>query len=252
MVKIGTVISYCTLDYKFIKFCIDAVKPFSSQTVLVVADHFFDGTPEDRELLSRTHSDLQGTDIIEYKWQDNSPRYWHNMSRWIGLQSLQSDIDFILFLDADEIVDKKFNEWLRRNESLFVRYDGFLFLCYWYFREARYRATTWEKACILARKDMLRKDSMFTEAERDGIVFSLLPNVTVVSGTDGTPMVHHYSWVRTKEQMLKKVRCWGHRDDLDWERLVEKEFSHDFSGTDFLPGHHYEYETVQPVHNIKL
>ena len=65
-----------------------------------------------------------------------------------------------------------------------------------------------------------------------------------VNGLDGSPMVHHYSWVRTKEEMKKKTRCWGHHWERDWESLIENEYSKDFTGKDFIRG--YEYILVDP------
>jgi hypothetical protein len=44
--------------------------------------------------------------------------------------------------------------------------------------------------------------------------------------------------------MLKKVRSWGHKEDRNWEDLVEKEFSQEFSGKDFVHG--YEFTKVAP------
>lgn len=250
MLKIGTIINYCTLEYRFIEQCVASVKPFSSQIVMVVADHFFDGTMENRDLLNKTYEELHDIEIIEYKWRTNSPRYWHNMSRWIGLEKLRGDIDFVLFLDADEIVDKNFLKLLVI-EELFHNFDAFMFYCYWYFRETKYRAKTWETAGLLAKKNKLTVENMFLELERHGTCASI-QNSVLVNGIDGKPVIHHYSWVRTKEEMLKKVKCWGHRDDTDWQKLVEKEFFHDFNGTDFLPGHHYEYDIIEPAHFLRL
>ena len=58
------------------------------------------------------------------------------------------------------------------------------------------------------------------------------------AGLDGQPLVHHYSWVRTKAGMLQKVRAWGHNADsgVDWAAKVEEEFSHPFTGRDFVHG----------------
>jgi len=62
-------------------------------------------------------------------------------------------------------------------------------------------------------------------------------------------MIHHYSWVRTKEEMLKKVSNWGHaRDKGDWKELVEMEYSRPFNGQDFL--HNYQYIIVDNKFNI--
>ena len=38
-------------------------------------------------------------------------------------------------------------------------------------------------------------------------------------------MVHHYSWVRTKEECLQKARTWAHRMDEDWPALIENTFN---------------------------
>lgn len=251
MIRIGTVISYCTLDYKFINECVDAVKSFSKQIIISVADHFFDGTPEDRNLLTTLRSELDDVKIIEYAWHKNDPKYWHNMARWHGYQNLNSQINYVLFLDADEIIDTiLFNNFIQMN-NLFSQFDAFTFYCYWYFREAKFRAKTLERAGLLVKKDIVNRHNMFTFAERDGIFYST-QRAAIVNGNDGIPIVHHYSWVRTKEEMLRKVKCWAHKDDADWGRLIEEEFSHEFNGTDFLPGHHYQYDTIEPVYDIKI
>ena len=65
---------------------------------------------------------------------------------------------------------------------------------------------------------------------------------------DGKPMIHHFSWVRTKEEMLKKVHNWGHKNDTNWIDLVEEEFSRPFSGTDFI--HKYQYNIVENKFNL--
>jgi hypothetical protein len=63
-------------------------------------------------------------------------------------------------------------------------------------------------------------------------------------------MFHHFSWVRTKEEMLTKVRSWAHRNDCNWTDLVEQEFTHEFTGRDFVHG--YSYRTVPNVFDIKV
>ena len=62
-------------------------------------------------------------------------------------------------------------------------------------------------------------------------------------GLDDKPMIHHYSWVRTYKEMLKKVKHWGHTKDKDWTSLVHEEFKKDFDGTDFV--HNYKYDKVE-------
>ena len=61
-------------------------------------------------------------------------------------------------------------------------------------------------------------------------------------------MFHHYSWVRTKAQLLKKVSSWAHKDDRNWAAFVEEEFSRPFNGTDFVHG--FSYTTVKNIFTI--
>ena len=39
----ATIINFCSNDYSYLRHCIDGVKPFSSQVIVPVCDHFFDG-----------------------------------------------------------------------------------------------------------------------------------------------------------------------------------------------------------------
>ncbi|GAX59997.1 hypothetical protein SCALIN_C05_0082 [Candidatus Scalindua japonica] len=79
--------------------------------------------------------------------------------------------------------------------------------------------------------------------DRLGLV-SIVPEKRIrnIYGLDGKPMADHYSWVRTQEEMIKKVQTFDHKSDLNWISLIENQFSQDFNGTDFING--YEYEIV--------
>ena len=62
--------------------------------------------------------------------------------------------------------------------------------------------------------------------------------------------MHHYSWVRTQQEMLAKVGGWGHKHDKDWATLINEEFSREFNGTDFVHG--YTYVNVENYYNINI
>jgi len=106
-----------------------------------------------------------------------------------------------------------------------------------------------EDSAVLAKRDLLTEEVVMGENERESIYLLLKgKKERKVMGVDGSPLIHHYSWVRDREEMLKKVRSWGHNKDKNWEELVEKEFQGGFSGTDFVHG--YKYKIVAPY--IKL
>lgn len=48
--------------------------------------------------------------------------------------------------------------------------------------------------------------------------------------------------------MIRKVKSWSHNLDRDWVTLVEKEFEHDFNGTDFIHG--YSFKEVKNNFNM--
>jgi hypothetical protein len=250
VIKIGTIINFCTIDFKFLRPCVKGVLPFSDVVIVSYADHLFDNTPENRGLLEQATIDNPEVIFKEFPYHHSlteylRTRFWHNYARWVGVCNLPGDIDYVLFLDVDEIVEsEKFVEFL--NHFDIARHDYLYFSNYWYFREPRYRAKQVEDSPVLVKRNIINVNVIFHEWERS--LFSHLSNgIRGVNGLDGQPMFHHYSWVLNKEEMLRKVRTWGHcRDtDQDWVALINAEFSRDFNGTDFIHG--YEYETVAPL-----
>jgi hypothetical protein len=84
---------------------------------------------------------------------------------------------------------------------------------------------------------------MFTDLERwsfrQALGSKYLSDVTF----EGQILMHHFSWVRSKDEMLQKVDSWGHKFDKDWISLIHEEFSRPFNGTDFV--HNYAYNIVE-------
>ena len=255
---IGTVINFCTNESRFIRPCLEQALLFSHQVVVVTASHFFDGTSENRTLLEEIYAAFPECLFVEYPFLPTQiPRqalqtvrpeaFWHCLSRLIGVSMLDDKIEAVLFLDADEIADGvRMLEWLDCSD---YEYHTALKLAnYWYFREPVYRAEHFEDSIVLAHRKSLNADLLLHDHERDAIYESLPgPKRRMVMGTDGLPLLHHFSWVRSKEEMLRKVRSWSHRKDRNWEELVEKEFQASFGGTDFVHG--YRFQTVAAPFN---
>jgi hypothetical protein len=250
--KIATVINFCTIDYKFIRHCIRGVLPFSEVVVVPYANRLFDNTCDNLELIETAKNENPGAIFEEFKYHHSitekiGAHFWHNFARWVGVASLPADIDFVLFLDADEIVEtERFIEFIRYIN--FAQYNYLFFANYWYFRMPIYRARNIEVSPVMVKKSVISKDIVFLSDERGN--FSNLPNgIRGVLGMNNKPMIHHYSWVRSRQEMLSKVQSWAHKSDRDWVTLVNKEFSHDFNGTDFV--HNYQYDIVEPFINLE-
>lgn len=240
--KLGTVISYCTNDEIFIRDCIDAALAVSDQIIIPISTHLYDGTPENLESLKQLSTEYPNVHITTFEWKPGQhPRYWHNMSRIIGNHLLNDDIDWVLFIDSDEIIDSHlFNKFIKNNS--FEEYDSYKLGCYWYFREKNIRAKTYEDSPVLVRKKLVNIDpnNLYIEREQLHEILNVKKQRMILQ--NNKPIVHHYSWVRTKEQMLQKVKAWGHTSDKDWVSLIEEEFSRPFNGKCFV--NDYEFEII--------
>jgi glycosyltransferase involved in cell wall biosynthesis len=201
---------------------------------------------EDVQRSLSTFADNARVHVIEYEWDiTKSPRWHHNMSRWIGIQ--HTDTEYLLLLDADEIFDGTlFAKYLATGKHL--DYDVVSFSCYWYFREPVYRATTPEMAGSLYKKSICTDALIFSDMER--WAYRQHSDLKVIENerVDDIVISNHYSWVRTKKEMLRKVISWGHASDRDWVNAVHEEFSRPFNGTDFVHG--YRYEIVSNIFDL--
>lgn len=258
---IAAIINFCTNESRFIQASLEQASLFASQVIVPVCDHFFDGTPENRPLLEQIYAAFPNCLFIEYPfvlnqipqriWKKIAPaHFWHSLSRLIGFSYLEEKIDSVLFLDADEVPDgRRFAEWLECSD--YHHHTAMKLANYWYFREPTNQSLRFEDSVVLVQKRALEPTLILREEERDAIYDSLpCPKRRHVTGVDGSPMFHHYSWVRTKEEMLKKVQAWGHKGDRDWVQLVHKEFETPFRGTDFVHG--YNYKIVESLFDIRL
>ena len=253
---ISTVISYCSNDKDFINACISHAKPFSKQISVCACTNFFDGQKEDSENLMKVveaNQPLLFTIFPFYqRFQGDRENYgqWHNRMRAHGWQSLTEPTDWVLFLDADEIVDTdKFIHWLANfnvNAS-----SAYRFLGYWYFRDTCWQANQTEEVSVMTRWNKCNWNYLdCCPGERFGLLDA--QSQRNVADILNQPMFHHYSWARTKEGMLRKVKSWGHSGNKPWNELIEKEFKREFNETckDFV--HNYTFKKVGPFINARI
>lgn len=249
--NLSTVINYCTNDYRFIGPCIEQASKFSAEVIVPFTDHFYDGTPENQTLLDRTIAENPQARFEFFPYDqklDVLPQYWVTYARVVGWKKSRPETDFILFLDADEVVDgERFIKWIEKFPV--SKMNAIKLANYYYFRETRYQAETFEDSVVLARKSLLTETMIMDFLDRDKSYRDLAePKARMVLGADQKPLIHHYSWVRSEEEMVKKVSTWGHSHERPWVELVREEFANGFKGKDFVHG--YQYKTVEPFISI--
>lgn len=237
---ISVVITHSSIESQFIDRQIKECSKFSDDIVVVSLKNLMSG--EEDKNLKIIYKDNVKHKIITCL--SDSIKDKHNTTRWHGFISTDQKYDYVLFLDGDEIPNGDlFKEHL--DNYPFELSDALSYKCYWYFRSELYRAKKTEECALLLKKSVIDRDFIFHEAERWNFLNRIHPEQYQlhVASFDGEPMLHHYSWVRSKEQMLQKVSAWGHSNDTNWKELIEEEFSRPFSGTDFV--HAYEYEILE-------
>lgn len=259
--SISVVINYCTNDYRFLSKAIEGVRPFAKNIIIPVSDHFFDGEKENRHLLELSYHQHPDCQFVEFSFDENCPyglyapvkkgdpdwiHFWHSTNRYIGYHFVPKETDYILFIDVDEIFDeKRFAEWL--SFFPYQEYSALKFSSYFYFRSASFRAHSMHSnGPLMIKRELIEPECLLDLCERKGI-FVDFPGAKLdhVKGLDDKPLCHHYSWVKPKEELFRKVVSWGHYQDKNWEALLEEEFRQPFRGKDCLFG--LVYERVEPL-----
>ena len=252
---IGVIINYCSNEHMFIRHTLKECSKFSEHIFVSYGSHLYDGSPEtlDETLIQ----DFPRVKFIEYTVDIHTPHdklegvvrrptaYWCNLARWQGVQAMPLNIQWMLFIDADEVPEgDRFKQWLDKtdldNNSLYKLAN------YWYFKEPTNQSQTWEDSVLMVPRKHLTRSSVFHDDERDGILkVTQLKQNRLVVGNDSAPMFHHYSWVRSRDGLIKKIKTWAHRDDIFSGANAEAIVDHIYRNDDVNDiVHNYKYNKV--------
>jgi hypothetical protein len=241
---IEAVVLYSSNDSRFFKACINNLLESGVKVHVVTYSHMWSGDLEDQIILEDSKKLFENnSNYNQYQidWiPGNQPWYWEGIGRYLATQEVSPDSEYILYIDVDEIVEvEEFKKFIQEGE--YKNFDSVRLSNYWYFREPTYQATTKEDTVVMC-KTSIAQSIPATPGGRN--IYFRENRSTLNTNT----FIHHYSWVRTKEEMIKKVSNWGHNKDRDWISLIEQEFSHTFNGTDFVHG--YQYNIVENKFNL--
>lgn len=253
MNDISVVINYCTLERDFLNNCLSECLKFSDDVVVSYGSHFYNGTIEDHAHIQSQIIKFPTIQFVEYrvdvsidlskqKGVINRPfAYWHNLARWTGVNNCKKN-NWLLFLDVDEIPDgERFKSFLNNNP---LDDDcNYSIANYWYFKSPNFQAVEIEETAKLINYKYITIDSIFGDCEREHIRDNSARNTHhFVTGQDGLPLIHHFSWVRTQDALLRKIKSWGHADDIkNHDEYVDRIFMNK-NINDFV--HRYSYKYV--------
>jgi hypothetical protein len=238
---------------------------FADEIVVSYGDMLYNGEHENMEFLSEFKGLFPCVKFVQYNVDLKMPlsdmkgvkqrptAYWHNLARDTAVKALSNDIDWVFVIDADEIPEGvKVKEWL--DQMHLNAGCCYKIATYWYFKLPVFQAKTYEDSILLIHKKHLNEENIYGDFERD---FTIQNSGTVLQrmnmGIDGTPMWHHYSWVRSKDGIRKKVSSWAHANDIfrgvNVDDVINFIYKND-SVNDFVHG--YEYSIVSNKFNIQL
>jgi hypothetical protein len=252
------------MEKKFLEPLLTECTKFTKNIAVSYGDKLYDGTEDDVEgflmyfkykypfikflkyTVDLTKTDLKG--VVK-----RPTAYWCNLARWNGFQALKENVSWFMFIDGDEIPEgNEVLKWLQvtQLDQNFV----YKLANYWYFKHVTFQAQTWEDSILLVHSRYLTEQSVFHDLERDGIIkVANTHQKRKVDSLSGKPMFHHFSWVRGKEGLAKKLSTWAHRDDIfhgvDVKSIVDFIYKND-EVNDCV--HNYKYTRVEDIFNIGL
>lgn len=187
--------------------------------------------------------------------------YLHNNARAIGFRRLCELCDdqhgkaaawWVMFLDGDEVPDgRAFLRWWRTETTKTTEIPGagvdadpttvvaYKLANYWYFLSPHLRSEVHQDSVLLIQASRVTEHGLRDLMERDGLVAAAVTTSSSAASASkgetasvvvrrmqygsvpGRPMFHHYSWVRSRRDLLQKVGGWGHSSDRPWKELLE-------------------------------
>lgn len=261
--KVGVIINFCTNELCFLDSLLRECQKFADDVVVSYTDRLYNGEPEDVSFVELYKSKYPNTKFLKYEIDLNKPihelkgvvyrplAYFHNLARYTGAQALDPSIEWVFVIDADEIPEGDHVKTFLQSAYL-NPYNSYKLATYWYFKLPTYQAKTFEDSILLIHKCHLTEDNIFGDLERDYLIPQSGTSLQrMIMGCHKLPMFHHFSWVRSRDGIRKKVSSWAHKDEMGMttEEIMDRIFKTDMVN-DIVHG--YEYNIVENRFGIKL
>jgi hypothetical protein len=258
---IGFVVNYCSNEKPFIEPLLHECSKVSTSIIVSYGSHLYDGRSEVAP--TELKALFPHVKFVEYAVDctadlkqmpgvtQRPTAYWHNLARWTGIQALPPSVEWVFLLDADEIPDgDALLRWL--TTTLISKKEVYKFASYWYFKTPTNQAETLEESMTLVSRSALTIATVFHDIEREWLFCGArLRQRRMVHAIN--PIVHHYSWARSRTGLATKLRTWAHRDDrykgVNIEDILNEIFK-DEGVNDIVHG--YTYKTVPNQFGIRL
>lgn len=263
---VSVIINYCSNEDIFIHVILKECLKFSDDIVVSYGSHLYDGTPENADHITELSKEFPNVQWVKYDVDVNMDlssklgvvsrptAYWHNLARWTAVNALKRN-GWVFVLDCDEIPEgERVKKWLSSAEAMLRSDECYKIYNHWYFKYPWHQATTLEDSVLLIHSKYLTEKNIFGDYERDYLINAsgcvLQRGVTDFSGNI---MFHHFSWVRRRDQLERKIKSWGHSNDIfknvHVKQLVDYIYKDD-EVNDVIHG--YSYKKVDNIFGIRV
>ena len=258
MEKLAIIINYCSNERMFLNTLLKNACNITDTIVVSYGNKTYDGVDDNVAHLNYYQRIYPTVKFVQYNVDltldiqhmrgviHRRLAYYHNLARYTAVLNLDSHVQWVLVLDADEIADaSRFKQWFM--SMTLDDNTAYKLATYWFFKEVIFRAKTTEDSILLIHKKYLTEQNIFHDNERDDLIqYSKCKLIRDVKGIDGKPMFNHYSWIRGKEGLRKKLNSWAHKDELfpnnTTDEIVDYIYK-DNNVNDIV--HNYEYDIVE-------
>ena len=266
MDKISIIISYSSIEKIFLRPLLQQCSLFSDDIVVSYGSNLYNGKVEKTDFLEEIYDEFPYVQFVQYEVDLTIPEnkrngvinrptsYFHNLSRKVAVERLRHK-DWVFVIDADEIPDGEILlKWLDENKYMLNKNNCYKFACYWYFKKPTFRAKAIEDSILLIHYDYLTDDNLFGDNERDHLIAcSETGLIRQVRNDANLPMWHHFSFVRSREQLFNKLTSWAHKDDVFKNANIHSIIDfiyHNDEVNDVI--HNYSYDVVPNKFNIDM
>lgn len=220
--KLGVALHFCTDDAAFLPAILCECRTFTDTVVIAYYDHFFDGQPEDPTLMS----DL----ALRFPWAQwmcipfpgvaksrDAMHRLHGQNRWHAVNAMPADVTHALLLDSDEVPDGEMFAAFKPTKPAY-RFQEYL-----YWQEPTRCCRSGTGTAVLLERSLWTPPVLVSGRDRGAA-----PAATVTE-----PMIHHFSWARSLEQIERKIARWPNQEP-EFLAAIRAAWAQPFGGRDCL------------------
>lgn len=267
---VAVIINYSYDERIFIEPLISQCQLFADEIIVSYGSHYYNGDIANHEHFEECRQKFPNVTFVEYKVDtqldvskkkgvvNREKAYWHNLGRWTAFSNLKEKNQWIFVIDGDEIPNgNDVKEWYNEMHGYNYLQESkcFKMACHWYFKDVIHQAEQIEDSILLIHGSKISEDTIFGDLERDFLIYksgcSLVRNVR---NRKMVPMWHHFSFVRTREGLRRKIECWAHANEGVFGCINKSEFIEQIYETDTVNDvvHNYTYKTVPNFFSINF